>query len=297
MLINAQNLELAFKGFKTLFTEAYMAAPAQAEKIFMRVPSASADETYGWLGAFPNMREWIGPRVINNLTSQTFTIKNRTFESTVGVHRDNIADDKLGLFKPVFQEMGQTAKRHPDELIFALLAAGFTTTCYDGQNFFDTDHPVTDASGADIQIGNMQAGSGPAWYLLDTSRAIRPMIWQEREGYEFQTLANASDPNVFFNNEYIYGIHARVNAGFGLWQLAFGSKAELNEENYAAARAAMMAFKSDGGRLLGVTPTTLVVPPSLESKALALLNTEHKDGGGSNPWKGTAETIVTPYLA
>ncbi|TNF65538.1 MAG: hypothetical protein EP307_00025 [Rhodobacteraceae bacterium] len=30
-----------------------------------------------------------------------------------------------------------------------------------------------------------------------------------------------------------------MNAGFGLWQLAFGSKAALNATNDAAARAAM----------------------------------------------------------
>jgi phage major head subunit gpT-like protein len=59
----------------------------------------------------------------------------------------------------------------------------------------------------------------------------------------------------------------------------------------------MMGFKSDGGRFLGVNPTALVVPPELEEAALHLLNTETKDGGGSNPWKGTAEVIVTPYLA
>ncbi|MDT8857013.1 Mu-like prophage major head subunit gpT family protein [Paracoccaceae bacterium Fryx2] len=99
------------------------------------------------------------------------------------------------------------------------------------------------------------------------------------------------------NDEYIYGVRARVNAGFGLWQLAYGSKADLTEETYAAARAAMMDFKSDGGRILGVPPTVLVVPPSLESAALHPLNTETKDGGGSNPWKGTAELIVTPYVA
>ncbi len=59
------------------------------------------------------MREWTGARVVNNLTSQSFTIKNRKFEATVGIPRDNISNDKLGLFKPIFQAMGQTAKRHP----------------------------------------------------------------------------------------------------------------------------------------------------------------------------------------
>lgn len=71
----------------------------------------------------------------------------------------------------------------------------------------------------------------------------------------------------------------------------------MNEANYAAARAAMMSVKTDGGRILGVSPSVLVVPPALEQAALYLLNTETKDGGGSNPYKGTAQLIVSPYLA
>ena len=54
---------------------------------------------------------------------------------------------------------------------------------------------------------------------------------------------------------------------------------------------------SDGGKVLGITPSVLVVPPALEEDALHLLNTETMDGGGSNPWKGTAKLIVTPYVA
>lgn len=297
MLVNSQSLDLAFKGFKTVFTEAHMAAPANADKIAMKVVSTSADETYGWLGAFPAMREWIGPRQIKNLEAHSFAIKNRKFEATLAVGRDKIADDKLGLFKPMFAEMGTGARRHPEELIFNLLKSGFDTNCYDGQNFFDTDHPVTDADGQPTSVSNVQAGAGPAWFLLDTSRALRPLILQEREGYEFQQMTDTNNPHVFVHDEYLYGVRARVNAGFGLWQLAFGSQAALDSTNYAAARAAMMNFKTDGGRILGVTPTVLVVPPALEEAALHLLNTEIKDGGGSNPWKGTAQVIVTPYLS
>lgn len=179
--------------------------------------------------------------------------------------------------------MGHLARNHPEELIFGLLADGFSTSCYDGQNFFDTDHPQTDKSGAPVTVSNRQAGTGPSWYLMDTSRAVRPIVWQEREPYDFVSKTSPSDDNVFMNNEFLYGVGARVNAGFGLWQLAFGSNAELTPENYAAARAAMMDFRSDDGRVLGVNPTTLVVPPALESDALHVVNTELTTTGGSKP--------------
>ncbi len=173
MLINSQNLDLVFKGFKTVYSDAYLQAPVHWDKIVMTVPSSARDETYGWLGQFPNLREWIGPRVVNNLKSHGFTIKNRKFESTLAVSRDDISDDRLGVFKPMFSEMGQLARRHPGELIFDLLKAGFTTTCYDGQSFFDADHPVELDTGL-TSVSNMQAGAGPAWFRLDTSRTVSP---------------------------------------------------------------------------------------------------------------------------
>ena len=145
MIVNPASVALAFKGFKTIFTDALLEAPTNADKIAMTVPSSSQSEDYGWLGQFPAMREWIGPRQVKNLSASGFTIKNRKFESTIEVGREDIADDRLGLFKPMFAEMGQATRRHPEELIFGLLASGFATNCYDGQFFFDTDHPVTDA--------------------------------------------------------------------------------------------------------------------------------------------------------
>ena len=296
MIISGQVLDLAFKGFKAVYTDAYLETPAHADNIAMTVPSESRDETYGWLGQFPSMREWVGPRHVKNLVANGFTIKNRKFESTLEIARDDISDDRLGVFKPMFSEMGQAARRHPEELVFGLLASGFATNCYDGQFYFDTDHPVTDGDGGVTQVSNFQGGAGTAWYLLDTSRGVRPIIWQEREKYEFQQLTRNEDEYVFSNDKYLYGIRARVNAGFGLWQLAYGSKQTLNAANYAAARAAMMTFTGDGGRKLGVSPTVLVVPPSLEEAGLNLLNTEYGTGGASNPWKATAQLIVTPYL-
>ncbi|MBP7003759.1 Mu-like prophage major head subunit gpT family protein [Amaricoccus sp.] len=305
MILNPEALDLAFKGFKSVYTDAYTKAPVAWNKIAMTVPSSARDETYGWLGQFPQLREWVsGERELKALEAFGFTIVNRRFEATVSITRSDFADDRLGVFKPMFAEMGHNARQHPDELIFGLLNAGFSSPCYDGQNFFDAEHPVPDPAGPVTidgrtfrLVSNMQAGTGPAWFLFDTSRAVRSIIWQEREEYEFQTVNRHDETRVFMTDEYLYGIRARANAGFGLWQLAFGSKAALTAASYAAARAAMSGLKGDKGRILGIRPTVLVVPPTLEEAALKLLNAETNDGGGSNPWKGTAEIIVSPWLS
>lgn len=300
MLINRANLDIAFNGFKTLFNDAFQGAPSAYREIASVVPSSSAEETYGWLGQIQTFREWVGPRVVHNLSAHTYTIRNRDYENTVSVGRNDFEDDKYGIFGPAFSEMGRAAAEFPDQLVFALLAAGFETTCYDGQYFFDTDHPVrlNGPDGEPTSVANTDGGSGTPWFVLDTSRMVKPVIFQERRPLgNLVSKDRPEDDNVFTNKEYIYGSDGRCNVGFGLWQLAWGSKQTLNATNYATARAALMGMKGDGGRTLGVRPTTLVVGPSLESAALKIVNSEFASGGETNEWRGTAKLIVTPYLS
>ena len=44
------------------------------------------------------MREWIGDREIQNLSASDYTIKNKDYELTVGVDRNDIEDDTLGIY-------------------------------------------------------------------------------------------------------------------------------------------------------------------------------------------------------
>ena len=182
------------------------------------------------------MRQWVGSRVVNSLKASAFTITNLPFESTISISRNDIADDKFGIYKPVFAETGHLAAMHPEELIFGLLVNGFTGKCYDGQSFFDTVHPAKDKTGADVQVSNHQGSAGTPWFLLDTSREIKPLIWQEREPYTQKSVVTATDSRVFLNDGFMYGVWARANAGYGLWHLAYGSRQTLNVANYAAAR-------------------------------------------------------------
>lgn len=309
MLVNAVNMSLVFSGFKAVFNQGFDNAESHLDKVAMTVPSSSREETYGWMGEMPNIREWVGARVIRNLTVHSYTIANKDFESTVGVSRNDIEDDRFGVIKPVLAEMGRNARQHPDSLVFDLLKEGFNQTCYDGQNFFDTDHPVVVDENETISVSNMQAGAGPAWFLLDTTRAMKPMVWQKRRDYVFINKDRPEDDNVFMNKEFIYGCDGRGNAGYGLWQLAFASKADLTPANYEAARLAMSTLRGDNGRKLNIRPNLLVVPPALEGAAKRLLNNgsriENADNGSgtitpvavTNEWAGTADLVATDFVS
>lgn len=291
MQLTTQNLRVLTTGFKAVFQGAFDGAPSDYDKVAMVVPSDGPQETYGWMGATTQFREWLGDRVIQNIGASDYTVKNRSYENTVAVDRDDIEDDKLGIYRPLVSQLGLDARQHPDQLIFALLAAGFASVCYDGQYFFDTDHPV--GSGT---VSNSGGGAGTPWYLLDTSKALRPLIFQKRKDYQFVSMDQDNDEAVFSARKIRYGVDARVSAGYGLWQLAYGSKQTLDATNYAAARAAMGGLKGDNGKPLGVRGTLLVVPPSLESAALTLVNAD-QISGSTNVLKGTAQVLVTPWLA
>lgn len=291
MIVNQSNLDNLFTGFKAAFNTGFRGVTPLWSQVATLVPSSTSQEHYAWLGQFPKLREWIGDRQIKGMSAFDYTIKNKEWESTINVLKKAIEDDQFGIYGPLFLEMGDAAAKHPDELIFALLQAGFTTPCYDGQYMFDTDHPVGDGV-----VSNHGGGAGAQWYLLDVSRPLKPLIFQQRQGYQLQPMNRPEDEGVFMRREYRYGVDARSNVGFGFWQQSFGSKVTLDVTGYTAARAAMLAFKSDEGRPLGINPNLLVVPPSLEGAARKLLLNERAADGSTNEWVGSAKMLMVPWL-
>lgn len=297
MIINASNIAGATRGFKATFQRGFDSVTPMYGQVATTVPSSTLIEDYGWLGQIPGMREWIGDRMIHNLSQHDYSIRNKSFELTVGVDRDRFEDDQYGIFSPMMESLGYEARIHPDKLVFALLSAGFATACYDGQYFFDSDHPVLNASGVAESVSNYQSGSGNAWFLLDTRRPLKPIIFQDRKKPNFVLLNQETDQNVFMSKKFLYGVDSRCNVGFGFWQMAFGSKATLDATNFEAAYDAMGAFRKDGGDPLGISPNLLVVGPSNYSKAKKIIEAQLINGGDSNTNYKAVDLLKVPWLA
>ena len=297
MEITPQNLQDITTGYSLVYQDAFEGVSPIYTEVAMEAPSSGARNVYPWLGQSLGFRKWVGDRVIQNLETHAFTIENEDFENTVAVGRNAILDDTYGVFRPLMADMGRAARLHPDELVFEVLKSGFDVKGYDGQYFFDTDHPVgTDATGI-ASVSNKGAGTGTAWYLFDTSKMVRPIIYQRRADYSFVALDDPTDENLFRRKEFVYGADGRGNAGVGLWQLAYGSKGDLTQANYEAARAAMGGFKNDAGRPLNIRPDLLVVPPSLGFAARKILEAAELPGGGSNVSYRTARVLETAWLS
>jgi len=140
MQITPATLRAINKQFRSLYDEGFAAGPEFVTKYAMRTTATTAEGVYGWLGAIPSMREWLGDAVIHNLRTHEYKIPNKEFEVTIGVDRVDIERDNLGVYAPILTELGTSAAQHPDQLFFETLVAGFTKTCYTGKTFFATDH-------------------------------------------------------------------------------------------------------------------------------------------------------------
>lgn len=77
-----------------------------------------------------------------------------------------------------------------------------------------------------VEVSPFLAGEHASkWFLLDSSRPMRPLILQERNDVpvEFVALeASSGSESAFMRDRYFYGVRARYNVGLGMWQLAFG---------------------------------------------------------------------------
>lgn len=298
MLVTSAALDALRVQFRLDFNSGWNLYPPQWDRIATLVPSSTRENRYGWIRDFPRMREWVGDRVIKSISEGDYTIVNRDWEDSVGLKRKDIEDDILGIYKPMMEGLGSSAREFMDELVFGLLTAGFTTPCWDGQYFFDEEHPL---GGTGEVYSNLQGPSGndaagAPWFLMATKRPLKPLILQERKKPEFVAMVAPTDEVVFSRAEYRYGVDARYNAGFGFPQMCFASTAPLTAPYYAALRQAMTSQSSDEGHKLNIVPDLVVVGPSNRAAAKQLFQAERIASGADNIYFKDVDILESAWL-
>jgi len=260
-------------------------------------PSTAASEKYEWLGHLPGMKEFLDARQVEGIAKYDYTIVNKKWEATLGFKEEEI-NDNAGILKPRITGLAQSVQMHPNKLVFDLLMAGHTagSLCYDGQLFFDTDHPNFTAAGVASTDGiNYLSGNGvdtvahiatdfflaltaltntnrrrdgtpvlpsigkptiyhavhdtaimksafgdqflaagaanslygmatpvsapwlttdSSWFLVAEGMPVNPIIFQDRE----PVTPEWDETQKFNTGKVFYGVKARYNVGYGLWQ-------------------------------------------------------------------------------
>jgi phage major head subunit gpT-like protein len=301
MQLTPSALQSIYFNLRVAFMEGFTRPPKWWDQVATEMPSTTAENRYAWMSRIPKLREWIGERMLRNVAANVYTLRNKDFEASIEIDRNDIEDDNLGVFGPIAGQLGEQAALWPQDLIATVLAAAETSTvlAWDGQPFFNASHPVSfvgltsgtysnlltttpltsdnysaaraammsylgedgkplgvvpnvlmvppqlevkakqivesqviasvfGSNTAAAAIDNVNKGTARVltvpelaayadqWYLLDTTKGIKPIIFQNRRAAQLTALTNPSDPNVFFHKKFIYGVDVRGNAGVSL---------------------------------------------------------------------------------
>ena len=119
----------------------------------LTTPSNGAYEKYGWLGAMPAVKQWIGMRNSKEFESYDYTIKNLDWEASTPVFENDFDDDQTGSYAMISQMLARRIGVHPEKLMIDLLIDGTSKLAYDGVAFF------SDASAPRVN-DNLLAGTG-----------------------------------------------------------------------------------------------------------------------------------------
>lgn len=266
------------------------------DKLATTVPSTSRANHYYWGELLGPMRKWIGERVINETKMRSYTLENEKFEKTLGINVDDIDDRQFQSSIMEAEQIGNAAANWRNDVVYAALRGGESALAWDGQFFFDTDHPVNFDGGLGV-YSNLQTGTpltgdnfaqevsnfsnvkGPDgrflslrpdllivsgmketeakrileselvartvgstviadtninkgrtkllvipqmneapddWYLADTTKPLKPMIFQQRMAPDFVVLDALDSPERFSHDRILMGSKARGAAGFTL---------------------------------------------------------------------------------
>lgn len=141
--ITQAELDALRVGFELLFAKAYGNTPTFYDQICTTVPSRGGRNVYGWTAKRFRLRQWIGPRMAQNVSEHEQIVENLPFEGTFEINKDKLDDDRntIDIYSSLdLPELAEAAAKHPDTLLIDRLRSN--PTAFDGKAFFASDHPT-----------------------------------------------------------------------------------------------------------------------------------------------------------
>ncbi len=179
MIIRSANLDPFFLSLDTLYQRGYLNAEVTYPKWTQTVMSNSKTTLHGWLDRLPTVREWIGPRQVENLIAQNYSLTNKKYELTFAVERTDIDDDQYNLYGPSAEMLGMQAAAWPDNIMTSTLEAGPTSLTFDGADFFSTTHPKDTANASAGTQSNLFTGGFTANNVSTVRAAMRNLVGRD----------------------------------------------------------------------------------------------------------------------
>ena len=156
MAVTAAELASITTGYNVAFRRGLtsLQGPIGWQMMATEVTSTNGTEVYPISGRIAKMREWDGDRIVREHQVYGYELRNKKFEDTVSVLADDMDDDKYGLYDGSMEGLGQASARLPYEQVVEAVVAGVSTVCFDGEYYFDTDHPIDPAGGSSTTYAN-----------------------------------------------------------------------------------------------------------------------------------------------
>ena len=162
MDITPSSLSALYVRYSQIFQQAFLRYGIYWPKFAQLFNSTTTTEQHVWMDRVPVLRQWVGDRVINNVSLRTFSLTNLPYELTLGLDEFDVRDNKINAFAPSVQNMAEQSKKWGDVLFFGsqsgtsnqgAIAAGASFITYDGVAFWSASHPVNVDQGAAGPLG------------------------------------------------------------------------------------------------------------------------------------------------
>ena len=299
-MINADILHVLWLELSQKFADSYKdGEDKEVDGFVTSMPLKSLTMRFDFLKDDHEFRKWVGQRTFHQLSNVKYEVGYEEYENGLRVLRRDIINHIVGPYSIEAFNLGNSARLLKPRLVSEALdnGADSTSLCYDGQPFFDTQHPVGNDPSDLTLVSNYIGGTGSngsgsgdggsvdsPWYLMDLSRPIKPIIFLEREPVRFYSFMDLKDPNVFNIKEFLFAADASCGTGYGLWQTCFRCEDTMTVNSVRAIDFSMRDLRGDNknenGRSnnLGIKPTHLVYGASNRDRAELLVRSAQLPG-------------------
>lgn len=128
------------------------------------------------------------------------------------------AKNAMGKFK---DNEGRPLNVKPNVLLVPVALEDIANALYTADRL--DDGKVNLYKGKYLPVVSARLTSDTAWFLLDMSKVVKPFIYQERKAPVFVSQVDPQSDSVFMQKKFKFGAEARAAAGYGFWQLVYGS--------------------------------------------------------------------------
>ena len=214
----SQQLSVYTARFKSEFWKAWHATaePAPWEAFTSVVPSTTRIEHYPYFTPIPQVSLWQGYRNYGSTSSKIYSLQNYPYHTEFQTTLEDFDDEQTGALAMKPQELVEKCKLFPGRQSLISLAAGNTTACFDGTNFFASSHTYGSGNNALTYTSiNNDSVSHTLYALYFGNKILKPLIWQNRAGPELRTIAGTEQS--YESRQIRWWCDLRGGYGFGYW--------------------------------------------------------------------------------